>query len=231
MKEQKQKGTYGESILSAVSVEKDYKGPFGTLTVLKGLDFYVTRGEIVMILGRSGSGKSTLLHLLGGLDQPTSGSIEFLGKDIVKFSERKMSNYRSKHVGFVFQSYHLLPELTLFENVLLPSKILGSPRKKEAERLIERVGLKDRAHHYPSQLSGGEQQRTAIARALVNDPDLILCDEPTGNLDEKTAGVVFELLLALNEEEKKTLVIVTHEISLVKRGKSVYELRDGILEK
>ena len=183
-----------------------------------------------MILGRSGSGKSTLLHLLGGLDRPTGGTIQFLGKNIAKFNDHKMSEYRSQHVGFVFQFYHLLPELTLFQNVLLPSRISGNLKTEEAKRLIERVGLTERMHHYPAQLSGGEQQRTAIARSLVNSPDIVLCDEPTGNLDESTAQLVFELLLALNEEEEKTFVIVTHETSLVKRGRSVYELRDGVLE-
>ena len=216
-------------ILSAKSIRKDYKAPSESLRVLRDLDLEVTRGEMVMILGRSGSGKSTLLHLLGGLDKPTSGSIEFLGKDIVKFGEGKISEYRLKHVGFVFQFYYLLPELTLFENVLLPSRILGSPKRKEAERLIERVGLRDRKDHYPAQLSGGEQQRTAIARALINNPDLVLCDEPTGNLDELTARSVFDLLLALNEEEEKTFVIVTHETGLVKRGKTTYELKNGAL--
>ena len=221
----------GEKILSASSVRKDYKAPSGNLKVLKGIDLNVSRGEMIMILGRSGSGKSTFLHLLGGLDRPTSGTIDFLGKNIVRYSERRMAEYRSKHVGFVFQFYHLLPELTLFENVLLPSRIAGKTKREEAERLIQRVGLAERKNHYPAQLSGGEQQRTAVARALVNSPDLILCDEPTGNLDEETAQSVFELLLALNEEEKKTFIIVTHETSLVKRGKTVYELKDGILEK
>ncbi len=217
-------------ILSARSLVKEYKGPFGTLKILKKLDFEAQSGELVMILGRSGSGKSTFLHLLGGLDRPTSGTIEFAGRNIAKLNEHKMAEYRLKDVGVVFQFYHLLTELTLFENVLLPSKIAGSSKEKEAQRLIERVGLKERMKHYPAQLSGGEQQRTAIARALINNPAMILCDEPTGNLDEETAKSVFELLLSLNQEEKKTLIIVTHETSLVKQGKSVYELKDGVLE-
>ena len=218
-------------ILSVSELHKDYEGPFGTLKILKGIDFEISEGEMALILGRSGSGKSTLLHLLGGLDRPSSGSIQFSGNDISKFGDQKMSDYRLRHVGFVFQFYHLLPELTLFENVLLPSQILGDSKEKEADRLIERVGLQERSEHYPSQLSGGEQQRAAIARALINSPELILCDEPTGNLDEETAESVFDLLLALSEEEKKTFVIVTHETSLAKKGRSVYELKDGILEK
>ena len=218
-------------ILQVDALCKDYEGPHGALRILKGIQFGICRSEMVMILGRSGSGKSTLLHLLGGLDKPTSGMIRFQGKDLAALSDRQISEYRSKHVGFIFQLYYLLPELTLFENVLLPTRISKRLKKDQAEHWLERVGLLHRRDHYPSQLSGGEQQRAAIARALVNNPSVIFCDEPTGNLDEETASSIFDLLLKLNREEKKTFVIVTHELSLVNKSRTVYELHEGTLAK
>ena len=218
-------------ILAAENVCKQYATADKTLDVLKGINLEIRKGEMVMIYGRSGSGKSTLLHLLGGLDRPSSGAVKFHGRDISHLNDAQISEYRSKQVGFVFQFYHLLPELTLFENVILPGRIAGADREREAKRLLDRVGLSHRMSHYPSQLSGGEQQRAAIARSLANDPHIILCDEPTGNLDEETADSVLELLLALNEEEKKTFVIVTHEMSLVKNMESIYEIQDGVLKK
>lgn len=218
-------------ILQVENVSKNYRSPNGLLKVLKGIHLDVKEGEMLMILGRSGSGKSTLLHLLGGLDRANEGSIQYRGKELSRFSDNEMSEYRLKKVGFVFQFYYLLPELTLFENVALPGQISGTVRKKQINDLIERVGLSERRHHYPSQLSGGEQQRAAIARALSNDPDVVFCDEPTGNLDEETAASVFDLLVSLNREDKKTFVIVTHEMSLVKKATAVYELREGILNR
>lgn len=221
----------GEVLLEAQALSKNYRAPSGELRVLRGIDFEVRKGDLVMIVGRSGSGKSTFLHLLGGLDKPTSGSVFYRRKDLSRLGDRQISEFRSRHVGFVFQLYYLLPELTLFENMILPATIAGTLDRREAEKLLDRVGLAHRKSHYPSQLSGGEQQRVAIARALVNNPDIVLCDEPTGNLDEETADSILDLLVSLNEEEQKAFVIVTHEMDLMKRGKLVYELREGRLQK
>ncbi|MBI4388208.1 MAG: ABC transporter ATP-binding protein [Candidatus Omnitrophica bacterium] len=219
-------------VLEVNDLYKDYRAPRETLKILRGISLKVAPSEMVMIIGRSGSGKSTLLHLLGGLDKPTSGKIYFEGTDLSRLNDGKLSGYRSKDVGFVFQFYYLLPELTLLENVLLPHVIAGGQaRKKEAKQLLDRVGLSHRQDHHPTQLSGGEQQRAAIARALMNGPKIVLCDEPTGNLDEETANSVFDLLLKLNREEKTTFVMVTHELSLVKRAESVYELHEGVLRR
>ena len=221
-----------EYVLEVTDLCKDYRGSRQALKVLRGVCLTVAQGEMVMVLGRSGSGKSTLLHLLGGLDQPTSGKICFEGRDLSRLSDSKLSGYRAKEMGFVFQFYYLLPELTLFENILLPSVIAGrSSQRKEVGRLLDQVGLSHRKDHYPAQLSGGEQQRAAIARALLNKPKVVFCDEPTGNLDEETANSVFDLLVTLNREEKKTFVIVTHEMGLVKEAQSVYELHEGVLQR
>ncbi|PIQ85129.1 MAG: lipoprotein-releasing system ATP-binding protein LolD [Candidatus Omnitrophica bacterium CG11_big_fil_rev_8_21_14_0_20_45_26] len=230
-KEAKKGITAGEVILSTHQLCKSYQTPHGNLKVLKGVDLEIKEGEMSMIVGRSGSGKSTLLHLLGGLDRATLGKIFFKDRDLSHLNDRQISEYRLKHVGFVFQFYHLLPELTLLENVLLPTMINGGRDQKRAKILLSRVGLSGRADHYPSELSGGELQRTAIARALMNQPDIVLCDEPTGNLDEQTADQVFDLLIQLQKEEKTTFVIVTHESALTAYAQSIYELRDGVLEK
>lgn len=218
------------ALLEAKGLWKEYEGPNGKLKILKGVDLAVEKGEMVFILGRSGSGKSTLMHILGGLDSPSKGSVFFKGTDISAFRERRLCEYRNQNVGFVFQFYHLLPELTLFENVLLPGMMRGQTKERRARDVLARVGLSDRRDHYPAQLSGGEQQRAAIARALANDADLILCDEPTGNLDEETAGSVFDLLIRLNREDEKTFLIVTHEVDLIKKDKTVYHLHDGVLD-
>jgi len=219
-----------EPILEVTQLTREFDGPHGRLKILRGVEFSAMPAEMMFILGRSGSGKTTLLNLLGGFDKPTSGMIRFRGEDIARFGQRRVAEFRRNHVGFVFQFYHLLSELTLLENVMLPTIIARDPKPKQAERLLRRVGLIDRKDHYPSQLSGGEQQRAAIARSLVNDPELVLCDEPTGNLDEETAKSVFNLLVELNEEEKKTFIIVTHEASLIKKGNAMLRLHDGFLE-
>ncbi len=216
-------------LLRSSALSKNYEGPNGSLKILKGIDLEISDGEMVIILGRSGSGKSTLLHLLSGLDRPSGGKIFFRGEEISSFNDWRISEYRLRNVGFVFQFYYLLPELTLFENVVLPNRIAGNPNEKRVKELLNRVGLSARAGHYPAQLSGGEQQRAAIARSLANNPDVVFCDEPTGNLDEETANSVFDLLVSLNREEKKTFVVVTHETSLMKKGRTAYELREGIL--
>jgi len=198
------------------------------LTILHPLDYSIPSGRFVAIVGPSGSGKSTLLGLLAGLDAPSSGSIEIDGVDITALSEDRLARLRGEKIGFVFQFFHLVPSLTAFENVLIPMEIVG--RKDAAARarqLLEEVGLTDRAHHYPSQLSGGEQQRVAIGRALANDPPIVFADEPTGNLDSATGRHVMELLLSVHRARGTTLVLVTHDAELAALADTRLVLRDG----
>lgn len=215
-------------MLKTNDLQKDFKSPDGKLQVLKGINLQINRGESVFILGRSGAGKSTLLHLLGGLDRPTQGTIEFEGKNISRMNERELTQFRNKKIGFVFQFYHLLPELTVEENILLPSLISRQKRKEKASELIAKVGLSERRKHLPSELSGGEQQRVAIARALINEPDIVFCDEPTGNLDDETAQTVQKLIFDLNREGH-TFCIVTHEEDFARQGKRILRLHEGVL--
>ena len=217
------------TLLAAEKVYKDYPTPEGPVSVLKGVDFSIGEGEVAFVIGRSGSGKSTLLHLLGGLDRATEGRIFFKGSDLSQMSERELAFYRNRKIGFVFQFFHLLPELTLFENVLLPSLMAGSRHPGRARQLLRRMGLAGRESHYPAELSGGEQQRTAIARALVNRPEIVFCDEPTGNLDDETADMVFQGLLGLRRESGVSLVIVTHDEGKTQGFENVSRLRDGVL--
>ena len=216
-------------LLVAEKVRKDYTTPEGPLAVLKGVDFTLTEGEMAFIIGRSGSGKSTLLHLFGGLDRATGGRIFFKGNDLSLMNEKELAIYRNRRIGFIFQFFHLLPELTLFENVLLPTLMAGSPNPGRVRELLQRVGLEGREEHFPAELSGGEQQRVAIARALVNRPEIVFCDEPTGNLDDETAEIVFGLLTELHEEKGLALVIVTHDERTARQFEEVYRLQDGIL--
>ena len=198
--------------------------------ILRGIDLEIERGEFVAIMGPSGSGKSTLLGLLAGLDTPTSGRIILDGDDITGLNEDRMALLRGRKVGFVFQSYHLLPTLTAEENVLLPYELMGGNGKdgpKRARDLLESVGLLDRRDHYPIQLSGGEQQRVALARAFMVRPPILLADEPTGNLDTENGQHVLELLISLNQREKTTLVLVTHDAALSARASRRITLRDG----
>jgi putative ABC transport system ATP-binding protein len=198
--------------------------------ILKGIDLTIPRGQFAAVMGPSGSGKSTLLGLLAGLDAPTTGQILLDGEDITSLSEDQMALVRGRKIGFVFQSYHLLPALTAEENVLLPMDLAGVPAERaRARELLERVGLKDRFDHYPVQLSGGEQQRVALARAFALSPPILLADEPTGNLDSATGQVVLDLLLQLNREEGATLVLVTHERSLADMADRRIILRDGLI--
>jgi len=198
------------------------------LTILHPLDYTISSGQFVAIVGPSGSGKSTLLGLLAGLDAPTSGSIVIDGTDITRLGEDRLAKLRGEKIGFVFQFFHLVPSLTAFENVLIPMEIAGRRNATErARELLHEVGLTDRAHHYPSQLSGGEQQRIAIGRALANDPPIVLADEPTGNLDSTTGRHIMELLLRVHRARNTTLVLVTHDAELSSLADTRLVLRDG----
>lgn len=209
-------------------VSKTVPSGDGQLTILHPLDLSVSDGAVVAITGASGSGKSTLLGLIAGLDAPSTGTIVIGGTDITTLSEDALAALRGRRIGFVFQFFHLLPSLTALENVLVPMEIAGiSGAKNRAEALLAEVGLSDRGHHYPSQLSGGEQQRIAIARALSNDPPLLLADEPTGNLDSTTGHTIIELLLNVNRSRGTTLVLVTHDPELASLAGSSVHLRDG----
>ena len=200
-----------------------------TIEVLRGISTEIQRGEAVFLCGASGAGKTTLLYTLAGLEHPESGTVEFEGTRLYHGSEAAQARIRNERIGFVFQGYFLLPELTAIENVLLPSMIGGRVKREAAARALERVGLADRMQHLPAELSGGEQQRVAIARALINDPSIIFADEPTGNLDSKTGEGIVELLLGLVRENGKTLVVVTHDAQLATRGDRRLEIRDGVL--
>jgi ABC-type lipoprotein export system ATPase subunit len=219
-----------EQFLSARTLVKTYAMGRRSLEVLRGVDLAVARGEFLALRGASGAGKSTLLHLIGGLDSPNAGEIFFNGQNLAKFSEGELTQFRNRRVGFVFQAYHLLPELTALENVCLPARVARIPvaqTEKRGRDLLSRVGLKERAEHKPSELSGGEQQRVAISRALINEPELLLADEPTGNLDSKTGGEIIELLKNLCAEKQMTLVIATHDAKVAARAQRVIELADG----
>lgn len=216
-------------IVKASNVKKEFETPAGSLHILRGVDFEVASGDLVHIVGRSGSGKSTLLHLLGALDRLSSGHILFRGEDITKMDEWQLAHLRNTQIGFIFQSYHLLPELTLYENVMLPSMIAGVTDQKWVKELLKRVKLWSRKDHYPSELSGGEMQRGAIARALVNKPSIVFCDEPTGNLDEETAENIHELICDFNASDGQAFVIVTHDENWAWRHSCVYRLHEGVL--
>jgi ABC-type lipoprotein export system ATPase subunit len=219
-----------DALLSARGLRKSYILGKRTLEVLRGVDVEIARGDFVALRGASGTGKSTLLHLLGGLDSPNAGEIFFDGQNVSKFSDGELTHFRNRRVGFVFQSYHLLPELTALENVCLPARVarIGvESAMRRAEQLLTRVGLQGRLDHKPSELSGGEQQRVAIARALINEPELLLADEPTGNLDSHTGSEIIELLKSLQPEKQMTLVIATHDGKVAGSAPRVIELVDG----
>ena len=219
----------GEPHLSAIDLEQSFQIGKARIDVLKGISLEVRSGEIVFLCGASGAGKTTLLYTLAGLERPRSGRVSFEGADIYALSSDRLAGLRNRRMGFVFQAYFLLPELTALENVTLPSMMDGKPRQAEAANLLERVGLKDRLHHLPSELSGGEQQRVAIARSLINDPSIIYADEPTGNLDSHTGESIIELLLQVARHDRRTLIVVTHDQHLAIRGDRLLRIEDGRL--
>ncbi len=216
-------------ILEAKEIFKTYKGVNKDLTVLDNINFHVQKGEILAIVGPSGSGKTTLLGLCAGLDNPTSGILNLAAEPISKMSENEKADLRNRKVGFIFQNFQLLPTLTALENVMIPLELQGRAKgaKEKAINLLERVGLGGRHHHYPSQLSGGEQQRVSLARAFSNDPEILFADEPTGNLDEETGQIVENLLFELNKEKQTTLVIVTHDLELANKTDRIIKLKGG----
>ena len=217
-------------LLTARGLKRSFiLGP-SKIEVLRGIDLDINAGESVFLVGASGAGKTTLLYTLAGLERPESGTVELEGQQLYKGNESALAKLRNERVGFVFQGYFLLPELTALENVMLPSMIGGKPRQAEAEAALKQVGLDHRMTHLPAELSGGEQQRVAIARAVINNPSVIFADEPTGNLDSKTGDGIMDLLLALVHEKKKTLIVVTHDVALAGRGDRRLEIQDGLLK-
>lgn len=220
-------------MLKVSNITKTFSADGGNVTAMQDVSLSVPDGKFVSIIGKSGSGKSTLLSLLGALDKPTSGSIEVDGQNITKLSEHALIGYRCRKIGFVFQSYNLVPNLTAIENVMLPmefAKIPKAKRRLRAQELLDQVGLSDgKQSRKPARLSGGEQQRVAIARALANKPKLILADEPTGNLDSQTGKMIFDLLHNLSKSENTTVIVVTHDLSIAGRTDRAFRLQDGKL--
>ena len=236
-------------MLEAKNIHKVYASANKELRVLKGINLSIERGKFIALVGPSGAGKSTLLHILGGLDAPSEGAVIFQSQDIYKLDDSALCRIRNVKLGFVFQFYHLLSEFTVLENVLLPAWISAEDKvpacpagpayrqagrqsakfKEKATALLDEVGLAERSDHFPSQLSGGEQQRAAIARALINSPEILLCDEPTGNLDSQSGQGIISLIKKINTQNKMTVILVTHNLELAKISDKIYYLRDGIL--
>lgn len=216
--------------LRARSLERSFRIGGSQIPVLRGIDLDIVAGESVFLCGASGAGKTTLLYTLAGLETPESGTVEFEGQSLYSLSGNALARLRNQHMGFVFQSYFLLPELTALENALVPAMIRGTSAQARATELLERVGLRDRMHHLPAELSGGEQQRVAIARSLINDPSILFADEPTGNLDSKNGEVIMALLLDLARDGGRTLVVVTHDEHLAQRGDRTVRIVDGRLD-
>ena len=211
-------------------LEKSYAMGSGEVMALSGVDLEVEHGEMMAIMGVSGAGKTTLLHLLGALDRPTKGEVILEGKSLSDRSEAELARLRNQHVGFVFQFHHLLPEFSGLENVMIPGLLRGARKKEveeQAKELLNRMGLADRWNHRPGELSGGEQQRVAIARALINNPSIVLADEPTGNLDSSTAETIFELLREINERNRQTILVATHNSSMAEKMDRVIAVVDG----
>ena len=219
-------------ILHLKDVRRSYSVGDGAVEVLRGVNWELERGRWACLLGASGSGKTTLLHLIGALEKPDAGTIEVAGVDLSRLTRAEAAEFRNNRLGFVFQAYHLLPELNIRENVMLPGMLAGKSRREcrqRAEMLLELVGLKERMHHRPNELSGGEQQRAAIARALINDPELLLADEPTGNLDARTGAGILELVGELRRERPdRTIVMITHNREIAELCDPVVQLCDGV---
>ncbi len=223
-------------MLEAINLHKVYNDCAKELQVLKGVNFKIEEGKFAALVGPSGAGKSTLLHILGGLDCPSQGSVIFDGQELYKLGDQQLSRIRNSRIGFVFQFYHLLSEFSVLENVMMPVLISGSNKKGIAEagefarKLLKRAGLLDRLTHFPSQLSGGEKQRVAIVRALMNKPKLLLCDEPTGNLDSQSSAEIIALIKNINMENKMPILLVTHNEELASKAERIYHLRDGVMD-
>ena len=217
-------------ILEVKNITKEVNSPEGPLTIVKDVNLSIEPGELVSLVGPSGSGKTTLLAIMAGLDLPSAGSITLLGSEITLLDEDQRAQIRGRDVGFVFQSFHLMPKLSALDNVMLPLEISGieEAQSKAKEALIS-VGLEKRAQHFPTQLSGGEKQRVAIARAMVNKPKILFADEPTGNLDTKSSSAITDLIFSLNDLMQTTLVLVTHDLALAEKCSKVYELSEGEL--
>ncbi|MFA5117562.1 MAG: ABC transporter ATP-binding protein [Candidatus Omnitrophota bacterium] len=222
-------------MLEARNIHKAYKDSKRKVSVLKGVDLKIERGKFISIVGPSGAGKSTLLHILGGLDNPTGGHVFFENNDLYALPDPDLCKFRNRKVGFVFQFYHLLPEFTVLENVLMPL-LIGSETSvnrqqldQEAHSLLNHVGLRERMEHFPSELSGGEQQRVALVRALIHKPAMLLCDEPTGNLDSKTGNEIVALIQKIHRENQMAVVLVTHNMELAGLAEKTYHLKDGLL--
>lgn len=222
------------NLVKITGLEKTYSNGIETLTIFKNLNFSVEEGSKTVIVGKSGSGKSTLLNIIGSIDSATSGSVIAGQWNVTKLSEKEQSEYRSKFLGLIFQFHYLLKDFTALENVFMPAFMAGVPKKvamEKAKSLLSDVGLSNFMNHLPSELSGGERQRVAVARALINNPSLILADEPTGNLDPANAVLIGDLLFSMADKYKKTLILVTHDQSLAKKGSVCYSIKDGKLEK
>lgn len=221
------------NILTVQNVSKTFKSGLRDLTVLSEISYTINEGEIVAIVGPSGSGKTTLLGLCAGLDKPSTGQIFIYDQDISKLDEDEKAAVRNQYVGFIFQNFQLIPTLTALENVMVPLELQGNSKmaRKRSEELLKRVGLGDRMTHYPSQLSGGEQQRVSIARAFCNTPKILFADEPTGNLDGETGDNIEELLFELNKEQGTTLIIVTHDLELANKAQRIVKLKSGKIVK
>ena len=225
-------GSNGTGLIQVRDLDKTYRRAGEDIHVLQGLNLDVSKGEFIAFMGPSGSGKTTLLNLLGGLDVPTRGSITVAGDEITNMSASKLTEWRARHVGFIFQMYNLIPVLTAFQNVELPlllTKLSKSERRSHVETALSVVGLADRMHHFPRQLSGGQEQRVTIARAIVSDPTFLLCDEPTGDLDRKSADEIMALIEELVDKYHKTVLMVTHDPVVARQAKTTLHLDKGVL--
>ncbi len=221
-------------IVEITNLSKHYMRDGFDIPVLDGIDLSIAEGDFYALMGPSGSGKTTLLNLIGGIDRPTGGSLKVAGEEIARLSNKDLARWRSRHIGFIFQLYNLIPVLTAYQNVELPlllTKLSGADRKKRVALALDIVGLSDRAQHYPRQLSGGQEQRVAIARAIVSDPTLLLADEPTGDLDAASANEILILLKRLNAEHKKTIIMVTHDPHAAEAARASVHLDKGVLRK